>query len=122
MTSAEIFNLTDYQSHPSIKGATWWEIWRFRLFAGICVLATRLGMPGFVKNLDLVDEVTGQIISIRVESLFTMLSVNGRDYYFRRLTGKLDGTGMGCCTTSQSACCRPGQTRRSTPSLADPCH
>ncbi len=37
--------------------------------------------------------VTGDRIRIRVDRRFTVLTVNSREYWFRRLTGRLDGTG-----------------------------
>ena len=55
-----------------------------------------LRLPGRIKNLAVKDDLTGQEIEIHVGTLFTRLSVNGRDYYFHRLTGKFDGTGCGC--------------------------
>ena len=42
------------------------------------------------------DIVTGGVIEVKVGSLFTRLSVNGRDYYFDRITGRFAGTGQGC--------------------------
>jgi len=43
--------------------------------------------------MDLVDRVTGQEIKLTVGDLFVRLSIDGRDYYFDRFTGKFDGTG-----------------------------
>lgn len=42
------------------------------------------------------DELTGRAIEVRVEPLFIVFSVDGRDYYFRRFSGRFDGTGLGC--------------------------
>lgn len=56
----------------------------------------RFGLPGGVKDVEFEDQVTGQRVQIRVGALFTQISINGRDYYFRRISGKYDGTGMGC--------------------------
>jgi hypothetical protein len=39
------------------------------------------------------DKLAGQRISTSVGELFVCVSVNGRDYYFDRITGRFDGTG-----------------------------
>lgn len=49
--------------------------------------------PGFVRATEVTDPVSGQTISIAVGPLFTRLTVNGRDFYFSRFSGKFDGTG-----------------------------
>lgn len=56
----------------------------------------KIGFPGAVNNMEIHDEVTGQHLKVDVGILFTRISVNGRDYYFNRFSGKFDGTGMGC--------------------------
>jgi hypothetical protein len=56
----------------------------------------RLGAPGFIRDIEIQDEVSGHSISLHVGRLFTRLSVDGRDYFFPRLSGHLDGTGSGC--------------------------
>ena len=57
----------------------------------------RVGAPGLVQSGEIRDAVSGQKIEIAVGLLFTRISIDGRDYYFRRLTGRFDGTGQGCC-------------------------
>jgi len=59
-------------------------------------ILNRLRIPGAVKDIYINDALTGQEIKIHVGVLITRLSVNGRDYFFHRLSGKLVGTGMGC--------------------------
>jgi len=39
------------------------------------------------------DEYIRQTVTVRVTTGYTIVSVNGRDYYFHRLTGRFDGTG-----------------------------
>ena len=39
------------------------------------------------------DKVTGQTISLKKSSYYTILSIDGRDYYFNRETGEFDGPG-----------------------------
>jgi hypothetical protein len=53
-------------------------------------------MPGTVRNGVINDELTGAHIEIRAGACFTRITVNGRDYYFRRFSGQYDGSGMGC--------------------------
>jgi hypothetical protein len=43
--------------------------------------------------MELDDRLAGQRISATVGELFVCVSVNGRDYYFDRITGRFDGTG-----------------------------
>lgn len=60
-------------------------------------LYTLFNVPGFVSPIDYPDRVTGDYIRIRVNQRFTVISVNNRDYFFRRLTGRFDGTGYAVC-------------------------
>lgn len=55
-----------------------------------------IGLPGAIRDHEFVDSATGQRIEIRVGDRFTRISINGRDYYFTRFRGRLDGTGSGC--------------------------
>jgi hypothetical protein len=57
-------------------------------------LLNGLRIPGIVRDYKIADPVNNQIIIISVGALFTRISVNGRDYYFHRLTGKYDGMGL----------------------------
>ena len=97
---------------PTIEGATRREIYGVRLKLCFHRLLNRLGVPGAVKDITINDELTGQVIEVRVGVLFVCLSVNGRDYYFRRLTGKFDGTGYGCFS-NQPSCCTPDRVQQS---------
>lgn len=60
-------------------------------------LLQRLKIPGAVTDTIIEDGLTAQRIEVKVGVLFTRISVNGRDYYFDRVTGLFDGTGSGCC-------------------------
>jgi hypothetical protein len=105
--------------HPAVDGATWWQIWECRARMLLGQIANRLGFGGLVQPITMDDPVTGQHIEIRVSSLFTEISVDGRDYYFRRLTGRYDGAGMGC--SNRSSWCRPVSTPELDPSPSGPC-
>jgi hypothetical protein len=61
----------------------------------------RLGVPGAIANTEIrddltgqeIDDLTGQEIKVIVQGHYVRLTVNGRDYYFDRITGRFDGTG-----------------------------
>lgn len=55
----------------------------------------KCGVPGLVRETIIPDEITGQIIQISYNSLYTVISIDGRDYYFNRFDGRFGGTGMG---------------------------
>ena len=88
-------------SHPAVFGATCWHIFRGGVVWNIGKLFRWLGVPGALRNVEISDDVSGQRISISVGVLFTKITVNGRDYYFRRFSGLFDGTGssLGCQTS-----------------------
>jgi hypothetical protein len=56
-------------------------------------IANRLGMPGAVQPVEIEDPATGQHITLAVGTVMVRLTVNGRDFYFDRLTGRYDGAG-----------------------------
>ncbi len=81
---------------PTVAGASWITIATGRIRKSIGRFLNGLKIPGQIRDILIQDDLTGQEIDIAVGIFFTRISVNGRDYYFRRLTGKFDGTGMGC--------------------------
>ena len=96
------------------SGATAWQIASGRLREWLGRLADRMGLPGFVRRTVIKDELTGQTIVIEPGRLFTRINVDGRDYYFRRLSGRFDGVGTsvgGATSRSQSGYTR-GRVRR----------
>ncbi len=56
-------------------------------------ILNKIGLPGIIRESVINDDLTNQKITIKTGVLFTVLTVNGRDYYFNRLSGKFDGTG-----------------------------
>jgi hypothetical protein len=74
-------------------GATWLEIWTGRLREWLGRSLNLLGAPGAIREMEFSDQLAGQHIAVSVGELFVCMSVNGRDYYFDRLTGRFDGTG-----------------------------
>ncbi len=65
-----------------------------RLAAGRLVNQCRI--PGAIQPMHINDKLSGQTLDVTVGPFFTCISVNGRDYYFCRFSGRLDGTGVGC--------------------------
>lgn len=58
------------------------------------VLANLAGVPGFVRECEYRASVADVIVSVRKSSLYTIVTVNGVDVYFYRLTGRIDGIGF----------------------------
>ena len=90
-------NIVEFPSHrvsrPVRDGATTFDILRYRMKAGLGRLLNRLGMPAAIQPMEVTDEITKQHVAVAVDDLFVRVSVDGRDYYFDRLTGRFDGTG-----------------------------
>jgi hypothetical protein len=84
------------RGQPPTYGASRWLILRDRARVVVGRVLNRCRLPGVIRPIRYEDGVTGDIIEVRVRPLSTRLSVNGRDYYFDRLTGRFVGTGMGC--------------------------
>lgn len=80
-------------SRPLRDGATKLDIVRSRVRAGLGRALNRLGVPAAIKPMEVTDEITKQHVAVAVDDLFVRVSVDGRDYYFDRLTGRFDGTG-----------------------------
>jgi hypothetical protein len=80
-------------ARAAIGGATRLQIWKGRLRQQAGRIMCNLSVPGAIKNAEIKDALTGQQISVVVDALYVRLSVEGRDYYFDRITGRFDGTG-----------------------------
>ncbi len=65
--------------------------------ARIAALAGRLlnalSVPGFVSEADYRSERLGTHVRVRCGDRFTVVSVNGIEVYFCRLSGRIDGVG-----------------------------
>lgn len=59
-------------------------------------LLLKLQAPAIIADFEHVDELTGIKLIIRPQLLFTKITINNRDFYFKRFSGKFDGTGWGC--------------------------
>jgi len=80
-------------SHAVRDGATTLDIARSRFRAGVGRVLNKLGVPAAIQPMEITDEITKQHVAIAIDDLFVCVSVDGRDYYFDRLTGRFDGTG-----------------------------
>ena len=63
-----------------------------RVLAGI--VFNLAGIPGIVRDCDYDAGVHDARITVRANTMFTIISVNGLDIYFHRLTGAIDGVGL----------------------------
>jgi hypothetical protein len=80
-------------SRPVREGATLLDIARSRVRAGVGRLLNQLRVPAAIQPMEITDEITKQHVAVAVDDLFVRVSVDSRDYYFDRLTGRFDGTG-----------------------------
>lgn len=53
-----------------------------------------LGVPAMIHDCDYESEELGTKIKVKRGDRFTLLTVNGVDVYFDRITGKIDGVGF----------------------------
>jgi hypothetical protein len=72
------------------------QVARTRMQETLGRLMNRFGFPGIIRDCVIEDELTHQKIEVRRGVLFTKITVNGRDHFFDRITGKFGGSGSGC--------------------------
>ena len=65
---------------------------RARLWLGKAMIV--FGVPGIVVNQTYDAAITRAKVRVHLGPLFSVVSVNGLDIYFHRLTGKIDGVGF----------------------------
>ena len=73
-----------------------------RLWVGKLLVMARV--PGFIVDQTYDAAVTRANVRVQLGPLFSVVSVNGLDVYFHRLTGKIDGVGF-----SSTGDCRPDE-------------
>jgi hypothetical protein len=90
----QLFNRNTIRNYLALAHASSVDILRVRFRILVGKALTSLRIPGAIRDQKINDPVTHHLIDIRVGDLFTKISVDGRDYYFHRLTGKFDGADM----------------------------
>lgn len=60
-------------------------------------LLNKIGYPLIVSNIEVQDEIVGLKIKIEASKHWTKISIDNRDFYFSRITGKFSGTGCSTC-------------------------
>lgn len=80
-------------SHPARAGATVLDVAKGRFREILGQIANRFGAPGAVRAVKIEDRASGQQITVEVGTVMVRWTVNGRDFYFDRLTGRYDGAG-----------------------------
>ena len=76
---------------------------RLRIRLALGMVFNLAGVPGLVRDCDYVAGVTDATVKVRVRDLFTIITVNGLEIYFHRLTGSIDGVGVTCdCKPDQA--------------------
>ena len=88
---------TGDEPQPLQFNATWFQKKRSRARDAVGRLLNLFKLPAFIRPMKYNDPVTGNDIEITISPTFTRVNVNGRDYYFNRLTGAFDGTGQASC-------------------------
>lgn len=68
-------------------------------------LLNGLGIPGLVASQTYEAQIARATVRVALGPLFSIVSVNGLDIYFHRLTGKIDGIGI-----SAASDCRADET------------
>lgn len=89
---AELFKFPTPPREAS-AGCTRWQLVQSRVREWWGRTLNRLGRPGVVRDVELRDCIVGDLV-VKVGAFSTRISINGRDFFFDRLTGKLVGTGM----------------------------
>ena len=67
---------------------------RLRLLDWMGKLANLAGLPCIVREGEYSSPSAGVTVRVRSSSLFTVVTVNGVDVYFYRLSGEYDGVGI----------------------------
>jgi len=79
--------------HAVRDGATRLDIIKGRLRVWFGTALNKLGTPGAIAAADIYDHTTGQHVAVAVGAHFVRLTVNGRDFFFDRITGRYNGGG-----------------------------
>jgi hypothetical protein len=87
MSRVTIFPLNRSAAHPTIMSpATTKRKFLDALKMKTGRLLNVCGVPGLVQGIIINDELTGRTISVTPHPLYTIINIDGRDYYFHRIT------------------------------------
>lgn len=81
------------RGRPPTGDATILSIYTERLRNSVGAFLNWLRVPGAIRSVEIDDDLSGQQIVVTVGRRFVRLSINDRDYFFDRVTGRFDGTG-----------------------------
>jgi len=72
------------------------ERWNMRTLVRLWVgrLLDMMGLPGIIARQTYDAGISHTKVRVHLGPLFSVVSVNGLDIYFHRLTGKIDGVGF----------------------------
>ncbi len=74
-------------------GVKWIRSLRLKVFGLMGSLLNLAGAPGIVRDCEYFSEGTSTRVTVRRTALYTVVTVNGTDVYFYRLSGGIDGVG-----------------------------
>jgi len=79
---------------PAEFNATFKDTLHYFMLAMLGRIMMIFKIPGFIKPMETYDRLTNSYIKVQTTKYYTIISINGKDFYFKRLTGKYDGSGM----------------------------
>lgn len=91
--SARVLGFTQGLCHPVRDGASQSQNFFLKIQNTAGKILNKIGLPGIIKPTEITDNLSGTEIKIRTGNLFTIISVNEREFYFTRITGQFAGTG-----------------------------
>jgi hypothetical protein len=71
-----------------------------------------LGLPGLVSPFRYRDDAAGLDVSVRTSPRYTILTVNGTEFFFWRENGHFDGVGMMSLEAEPISHCTAARIRR----------
>lgn len=84
-----------------LSGRTIWKILKLRARVAAGKIFNIAGIPGLIRECNYQAGITDVKVSVAIDDIYTVVSVNGLDIYFHRLTGSIDGVGLSGCKPDQ---------------------
>lgn len=82
------------KGEPLTYNATVFQTLLGRLKYKLGLLLNFIDVSGFVKPTKVYDRLTNTNLEVVLGGYFTIIKVNGKDFYFNRFSGEYDGSGM----------------------------